>query len=189
MARPRTGNKREAILMAATDALAELGLSASTASISKRAGVAEGTLFTYFPTKDALFHELFLELKREAYASVEPDFPVGAQPKAQARHFFEQYVNWGVAHPHKRHALAHLVISDKISDGAKKQADRDSAGYAAVLMERLAAGPLQDSHPDFANAVMHGLAEATMEFMSRYPKKADAYRTSGFEAFWRAIGK
>lgn len=189
MARPKTGNKHEAILNAAADALAEQGPGASTASISKRAGVAEGTLFTYFPTKDDLFLALFFELKREAYASIEPDFPVQAQPKMQARHFFDRYVDWGVAHPHKRHALAHLVLSDKISDAAKVQADEASAGYVAVLKDRLAAGPLQHGHPDFGTAVMHGIAEATMEFMTRCPEEAEDYRNAGFEAFWRAIGK
>jgi AcrR family transcriptional regulator len=51
MARPRSEDKRNAILEAATEVVAEQGVSAPTARIAKRAGVAEGTLFTYFENK------------------------------------------------------------------------------------------------------------------------------------------
>ena len=48
MARPKSEDKRNAILDAATRVFAESGLSAApTSEISKQAGVAEGTLFTY----------------------------------------------------------------------------------------------------------------------------------------------
>jgi AcrR family transcriptional regulator len=54
MSRPKSDDKREAILAAATSVFAEGGLSAPTSAISKVAGIAEGTLFTYFLTKDDL---------------------------------------------------------------------------------------------------------------------------------------
>jgi AcrR family transcriptional regulator len=54
MARPLSEDKRTAILEAATEVVATLGLSAPTAKIAKGAGVAEGTLFTYFANKDEL---------------------------------------------------------------------------------------------------------------------------------------
>jgi AcrR family transcriptional regulator len=51
MPRPKTGDKRAAILRAATKTIAEDGVGASTASIAKAAAVAEGSLFRYFPDK------------------------------------------------------------------------------------------------------------------------------------------
>ena len=53
--RPKSEDKRNAILDAATRLFAKRGLTAAPISeISKQAGVAEGTLFTYFKTKDDL---------------------------------------------------------------------------------------------------------------------------------------
>jgi AcrR family transcriptional regulator len=46
------------ILVAATDAFAELGPDVSIAEIARRAGVGHGTVFRRFPTKDALFAEV-----------------------------------------------------------------------------------------------------------------------------------
>jgi AcrR family transcriptional regulator len=65
MARPLSEDKRTAILEAATEVVATLGLSAPTAKIAKGAGVAEGTLFTYFANKDELLNRLYQELKMD----------------------------------------------------------------------------------------------------------------------------
>ncbi len=57
MARPKSEDKRNAILDAATRVFAERGLTAApTSEISRRAGVADGTLFTYFKTSVERFH-------------------------------------------------------------------------------------------------------------------------------------
>jgi AcrR family transcriptional regulator len=52
MARPKSDDKRNAILTAAIATFAARGVwSTPTSAISKAAGIAEGTLFTYFGTK------------------------------------------------------------------------------------------------------------------------------------------
>ncbi|WP_241190326.1 TetR/AcrR family transcriptional regulator, partial [Enterobacter kobei] len=51
MARPKSEDKKQALLDAATAAFAQSGIAASTALIARKAGVAEGTLFRYFATK------------------------------------------------------------------------------------------------------------------------------------------
>jgi len=56
MARMRSPEKRKALLEAAVLEIDASGLSAPTSRIASRAGVAEGTLFTYFANKDALLN-------------------------------------------------------------------------------------------------------------------------------------
>lgn len=63
MARPKSEDKKLALLEAATTAFAQSGVAASTAVIARNAGVAEGTLFRYFATKDDLINELYLFFK------------------------------------------------------------------------------------------------------------------------------
>jgi AcrR family transcriptional regulator len=65
MERPKSDDKRDAILTAAASIFAEGGLSAPTSAISKSAGVAEGTLFMYFPTKNDLLNALYRQIKLE----------------------------------------------------------------------------------------------------------------------------
>jgi AcrR family transcriptional regulator len=63
MARVRSPGKRSAILEAAVEEIAKSGLKASTAEIARSAGVAAGTVFTYFASKEELLNELYFELK------------------------------------------------------------------------------------------------------------------------------
>ncbi len=58
MARPRSKDRRNAILSAATSVIACQGLGAATATIAKEAAVSNGSLFLYFDTKATLFNEL-----------------------------------------------------------------------------------------------------------------------------------
>jgi AcrR family transcriptional regulator len=70
MARARSPKKRSAILLAAVEEIARVGLGAATAKIAKRAGVASGTLFLYFENKEELLNDLYVELKSEVYARI-----------------------------------------------------------------------------------------------------------------------
>lgn len=66
MARRLAPNKRENLLRAALKLFVTRGVqNTSTAAIAKEAGVAAGTLFLYFPTKQDLIDELVLQISRE----------------------------------------------------------------------------------------------------------------------------
>lgn len=86
MARPKSEDKKQALLEAATAAFAQSGIAASTSAIARSAGVAEGTLFRYFATKDELLNELYLAIKlrlvRTMIAGLDPD---EKRPKENAR--------------------------------------------------------------------------------------------------------
>src|ERR1700719_5316138 len=109
MARPRSEDKRAAILEAAAEVVAMLGVSAPTAQIARGAGVAEGTLFTYFATKDELLNRLYLELKMDLRDAVFTGYPAGKSLIDRSRHFWDRYIGWGSAHPLKRRALSELA--------------------------------------------------------------------------------
>ncbi|TCC34582.1 TetR/AcrR family transcriptional regulator [Kribbella capetownensis] len=61
MARADARRNRMAILAAATEAFAEHGPKATTEQVAIRAGVAVGTVFRHFPTKDALLVAIMKE--------------------------------------------------------------------------------------------------------------------------------
>src|SRR5580692_7213672 len=120
MARPRSEGKRNAILDAAAEVVAELGIGAPTARIAKDAGVAEGTLFTYFATKDELLNQLYLVLKLDLRDTMMKGYPTGKSLLDRCRHVWICYVGWGAAHPQKRKALGQLTVSDRITEMNKK---------------------------------------------------------------------
>ena len=187
MARPKSDDKRNAILAAATQVVAEQGLGAPTATIAKMAGVAEGTLFTYFATKDELLNRLYLELKSELSEAMVPPASKSSDAHTRLRLGWQQYVRWGVSYPQKRKVLAQLGVSDRITEQSKAAGMRAFTEINEMLQESVASGALRHRPPAFVGAIMASLAETTMDFMARDPAHADDYATSGFEAFWNAI--
>src|ERR1700693_444844 len=108
MARPKSEDKRNAIMSAATRVIVTQGLSAPTAVIAREAGVANGSLFTYFETKADLFNQLYLELKTGMATAALEGLPAGAEPREQLFHIWSNWMGWAVGNPEKRRALAPL---------------------------------------------------------------------------------
>lgn len=187
MARPKSEDKRNAILAAAIQVIAEQGATAPTAKIAQRAGVAEGTLFTYFSTKDELFNQLYLEIKTEMHEAMLSTYPRDAALKERARHIFCGYVAWGVRHPAKRKTIAQLGVSERVTAESRAQGMRMFAEFSALLDESIGAGSLRDLPQQFVSSIMAALADTTMEFVGREPEQSQRYTESGFEAFWNAI--
>src|SRR5580704_10832555 len=108
MARPQSKDKRNAILDAATEVVAKLGTGAPTAKIANEAGVAEGTLFIYFSSKDELLNQLYLTLKTDLSDAMITGYPSGKSLIERSRHVWNRYVGWGSAHPQKHQAMSQL---------------------------------------------------------------------------------
>src|SRR5260370_35620628 len=99
MARPKSEDKRNASLSAATAVFAERGLGAATLAISNAAAGAEGTLFTYFKTKDDLVNELYRQIKLELADAMMSEFPRRKSVGHRLQPIWADFVNVGEANP------------------------------------------------------------------------------------------
>ena len=186
MARPRSEDKRQAILAAATGLFAKEGLNAPTARIARMAGVAEGSLFTYFASKDELLNQLYLDLKGQLRSAMEPA-PAQADLREQVRQAWLTYVTWGVAHPQERQVLAKLGLSDRITPTTRTTAVQAFCEVSRLLETAMAAGALRDQPSAFVGALLAAMADTTMDFIYHDPASAAGTREAGFAAFWNAI--
>ena len=187
MARPRSEDKRDAILAAATELVATQGLGAATARIAKLAGVAEGTLFIYFANKDELLNQLYLDIKADLHAAMMTGYPAGRSLAERSRHAWDRYIDWAGASPSKRRAMVQLAVSDRVTDASKEIGRSGFREIEALLAESFAAGALKDQPIAFGAAILEALADTVMGFIAREPDRAAHYKRIGFEAFWRAI--
>ena len=179
--------KRTAILAAATELIATQGLGAPTAKIARAAGVSDGSLFTYFPDKDDLLNQLYVELKIELRDAVLMNYPKTAALKQQSRHLWDVLIDWGLQAPAKRRSMAQLSVSDRIT-AASRMAGLDGWEDIADLLRKMTAkGRLKDRPSSFATKVLLALSELTIDSILEFPKEANEYRQSGFDAFWNAV--
>lgn len=187
MPRPRSDEKRTAILEAATRFIVKHGLSAPTAGIAKEAGVANGSLFTYFKTKSDLFNQLYLEIKTEMAAAAMKDMRPSAEVRDQYFRVWKNWAEWAVANPEKRAVLAQLGVSDELTQKTRLTGHKVMAPMAELLQRVAAGGPMAKAPMSFVLALMNATAEATMDAMSQDPGEAKKHCQTGFDALWRML--
>ena len=187
MARPRSEERRSAIMAAATRVIAAQGLGAATATIAKEAGVSNGSLFTYFETKADLLSQLYVELKSEMGAVALQGLSTEGEDRSQMFHLWRNWLRWAASRPEKRRALAHLSVSDEIAPESREAAHQAMAGVATLLERSRKNGALGNAPLAFVSALMSAMADTTMDFMIADPANADAHCQAAFEALWRML--
>lgn len=92
-------DKQKEILAAALKLFVAFGFhGTATSKIAKEAGVANGTLFHYYPTKDDLIASLYVAVKLEMAAYVESKSHPNADFKTQFKNQFVHSLHWAMAH-------------------------------------------------------------------------------------------
>ena len=94
-ARPAAGDKREAILRAATHVFARGGyFNSKVADIAREAGVADGTVYLYFKSKEEILRSIFERNTTEAVAAGREELSKIEDPREKlrriARHHLER---------------------------------------------------------------------------------------------------
>jgi len=187
MARPLSEEKRHSLLASALTAVATSGIAASTLSIAKKAGVAEGTLFTYFPTKDDLLNQLYLELKSDLVSHLTAGLMSDTDIMVQFHHLWTRYIDWGMSSPHKHEALRQLEVSHKIT-GATEQATHAMSHELQILVERgFETGVLRKQPVMFLWGVIQGIAGLVLQTAAGDMRKARECEDLGWETLWGAI--
>ncbi len=93
-------DKQKELLAAALKLFVEFGFhGTATSKIAKEAGVANGTLFHYYKTKDDLIMSLYIAIKMQMSDEVEQLIDRNADFKTQFKAQFAGAISWSIAHP------------------------------------------------------------------------------------------
>jgi len=185
MSRPRSEEKRLALLTAAAETVSTNGLGAPTSLMARQAGVAEGTLFRYFPTKDDLLNAVYIHLTQQAYSAICARFPAGAPLETRLRAVWNSYIDWGLENSAANEAMTQLAVSTVLTESARAEADAMFSGLVPGLSE---AALFREQPHTFADAVFGSLAKITMDFAAREPDRIEAYKASGFAIIAKLYG-
>jgi len=92
--------KREAVMLAAMELVGEHGFHGSPmALIAERAGVATGTIYRSFASKDALIKEIYVSLEAQILGAVTIDYPTGRPARDRFLHIGRRVVGYFIAAP------------------------------------------------------------------------------------------
>jgi len=142
---PHESEKAEAILSAALALFVERGFhGTSVPSVAERAGVAAGTIYHYFASKEALVNALYKRWKGVIGAQVLESFPAGAPLREQFRSVWERMAEFAIKYPKELTFLEfhhHGSYLDAESVATERQVFDFGVG---VVMQAQAAQGLKD---------------------------------------------
>jgi AcrR family transcriptional regulator len=141
-------DKREAILGAALRLIARLGLhNTPMSAVAREAGVAAGTLYLYFPSKEAMINALYLEMLEDrslAFAvSRVSDDERPAVIRAAFWDVWQALARWHLDHPEKSSLLQQCQASAILTDETREAELRTSEGHLAQFEAAIARGALR----------------------------------------------
>jgi AcrR family transcriptional regulator len=120
LARPVT-DKRDAILAAALGVIAKFGLhNAPMSAVAREAGVAVGTVYLYFPSKEAMINALYLEVladRQRILVGGDPaSWPVAEVPRESLWESWIGLARWQLDHEEASNLIQQCRASAILSD-------------------------------------------------------------------------
>ena len=141
-------DKREAILAAALRLVARLGLhNTPMSAVAREAGVAAGTLYLYFPSKEAMLNALYLHVLEDRDRSMRPGPAATAGAAASARDglwsFWHGLARWHLDRHDASNFAQQCKASGILSEETRDAERRKHAEGLASFEQAVAAGHLR----------------------------------------------
>ncbi|MFN4217896.1 MAG: TetR/AcrR family transcriptional regulator [Candidatus Bipolaricaulia bacterium] len=131
---------------------------AQIVDITRRAGVAHGTFYTYFPSKEAIFVELVQEINRQLRARLRAAI-AGLRDRRQIeRAGFQTFFDFI-----KDHARAYRIVREAEFVGSPKHTpgrwyyERLAQGYAPALAQAMKEGQIRRADPEALAYALMGI--------------------------------
>lgn len=120
-----TIDRPAAIRLALRDLVAEHGFhGASMGAVARRAGVAAGTAYVHYQSKEELVIATYLEIKVELGAAVLAGYPADAPPKERWQHLLTTAYRFLEADPARARFLSQLEESPFYEEAHARHVDR-----------------------------------------------------------------
>ena len=183
-------DKQEAILSTSLRLFTERGFFGTpTSLISKEAGVATGTLFFYFKTKEELIDTLYLRVKAEAAEAMCRGLVNEPDAKAKLYRLGRNAVAWATEHPEKMKFMEQFAHSQFVSTSAQEEGMSRFLFLHDLITEGIREGSVRDYDPGLLIFMMasslSGLAARVASAGS--PAERDAAIGQGMAFIWNGL--
>lgn len=183
-------DKKTAIMETALKLFTERGFhGTSTAQISKDAGVATGTLFNYFPTKEDLINSLYFEVKGELSRSMGKGIETESTFQDQLRKLWSNLINWGVDNQEEFLFVGQFCSSPYITKFTRDEVMKEYVFLHKLVDEGINAGEIRDFSADLIIAMFYQGSRTVVNFILDSDSSLDENKIieDGFQIIWRGL--
>lgn len=185
-------DKRTAIMEAALKLFTERGFQGtSTAQISQEAGVATGTLFNYFPTKEDLINSLYFEVKGRLSSSMGKEIETESIFQERVRRLWSNSINWGIDNQEEFLFVGQFCSSPYITKYTREEVMKEYIFLHNLVNEGIKTGEIKDFSPELTIAMFYQGSRAVVNLIlnSNLSKDKNELIENGFQIIWRGLSK
>lgn len=182
-------SKSDKILEAALKLFIRDGFHATpTSKIAKEAGVANGTLFHYFSTKELLINELYLSVKKHLKNYLIQNLDKCSTTREKIKHLWMNQAKWAIENPDKFAFFQQFRNSPFINSMSKEEGAKTFEFLFDIIEEGINNGTLIDIDQCLIASFTFGSTQSIILFAYDFPEKFnDEYLEIGFRMFWRGV--
>ncbi|WMW25639.1 TetR/AcrR family transcriptional regulator [Methanolobus sediminis] len=184
-------DKKAALLQAALKLFSERGFhGTSTAQISKEAGVATGTLFNYFPTKEDLINGLYFEIKGELSRKMAKDVQDQNTLHDKFKKIWYNLIEWGLNNQEHFHFVNQFCSSPYITNYTREVVMDEYLFYHDLVKEAVTSGELGDYPGEMVAVMFYQSSRTIVNFiLDSEPQDKDKVIEDGFQIIWGGLVK
>lgn len=183
-------DKRDAILKTALALFTERGFYGTpTAMISREAGVATGTLFFYFKTKEELIDTLYRQIKSQAAAALREGVDREPDVQTKIRKVGENALAWATTHPDEFRFMEQFAHSPFVSTTAHEEGMSHFLFLEKLVRDGVREGALRECDTGLLCSVLaSSLSGLTARIMgSPDPGERAILARQGLSCIWNGI--
>ncbi len=185
--------KERQLIEASIDLFAKEGFwNTPTSRIAKHAGVATGTLFNYFASKDLLIDAVYKQLKQEWMLHVIAGYPENGSIKARVEHIWFRFIDWGMLFPVRYSLMMQLKLSNLVSAEVQQSQETELAFAYAMIEQGIKEGLFAVAAPEYFGDIFLAQLEAAVRYATKHgltDMPLTRHITQGFEVFWKGVTK
>jgi AcrR family transcriptional regulator len=183
-------DKKQRILVAAAKLFVENGFHGTpTSMIVKEAGVAKGTLFNYFETKENLIKQIYLEdkkyVEKHILSGVKPDFTV----KKKLKHLFLSYLDICIQYPYGYRFQKLFRSSSFYEKLTEEEKEVNGIDCHVILKEGQKLDILKSGDMDLQRIIVMNIFDSCVQYLLSLDKDniTDELLDEMFRYFWDCI--
>jgi AcrR family transcriptional regulator len=183
-------DKQEAILSTALTLFTERGFFGTpTSLISKEAGVATGTLFFHFKTKEDLIDTIYRRVKIEAAGAMCRGLDSEQTAKGKLRRLGFNAVTWGIQNPAKLKFMEQFAHSPFVSTTAREEGMSRFLFLQDLVQDGIREGAIRNTDPTLVFCMMASALSGLIALASATdnPAVRDAIIEEGLDVVWNGL--
>ncbi|MBP1909207.1 TetR/AcrR family transcriptional regulator [Methanolobus bombayensis] len=182
-------DKKAALLQAALKLFTERGFHGTTsAQISKEAGVATGTLYHYFSSKEDLINELYFNAKGKLSRSMGKDLHTQSTLHDKFKKLWCNIIEWGLDNPEEFLFVGQFSSSPYITSYTQEVVMDEYLFYSDLVKEKITNVDIMEHSVNMVKSMFYQSSRVVVNLiLNSEPQDRDKIIEYGFQVVWAGL--